>query len=731
VKADAARRAVRDVYLRRRQTVTGGFASATWIGKNAALVVVENTGGGTSLSHLDVDTRTVRSLAEWSGQGPPVIVRNAEITVAGQSHLKIECDGMKAWLSLADRSVSLVPPEQALRVWQRLDYLSLVRSVHEQLSPDGKWLASIQASNVVIRERGSDTSARRITSDGTPDLFWDIEAQRTRILSGRRFSYRSVTSWSPDSTTLLAYRRDIRDVFRIPVSHQLRELEHVEYLPFQKAGTTIDRIQPVFIDVASGALTPVRLTDVEDRYVQLLTWHPNGDEALIIVYTRELHSLEIFAADRRTGQTRLLLAERSETFLKIFHDAVMGGEHGFRVLPDGSGFLWISACSGWNHLYRYDDSGRLIARLTDGDWPVHEIVHISKDHAYFTASPDTSRPYDVHVCRAPLERGAVQRLTHETGIHSPVFAPGGAAFLNTHSAVSRPTRTDLVAADGSWLREVSRMEISGLQAVGYVPPEEFQVKAADGVTDLWGVLYRPFDFDESRVYPVIHYVYGGPQTIETPRYFAMDPSMMQSMRLPWALAQIGYIVICLDARGTPGRSKAFHDEVCRNWNVGVVDQTAAVRQLCARHSWMDAERVGLLGHSWGGYFATAALLRSPDIYRTAACYAPAYDPKHSILYEPYLGLPATSPAAYEEADVVRHAARIERPLMMLVGTSDNHVYSTTLKMARALVEAGVDHELVVVPEGLHHFTGAEEEYLLMKLERWFGRHVRSWGGDAR
>ena len=616
--------------------------------------------------------------------------------------------------------------EPSARTWKRYDYLSMTLDVLERRSPDGEWFASIRNHNLLLRLAHSGAALdRQVTLDGTAECFWDIEALRFKILSGKRITFRAVDPWSPDSLTLLAYRRNIAGVFRMPRLDWLGPFEQVEFLPFHKVGTRLDRIEPAFVDVRSGRIVFVQLPEIEDRYIQLLCWHPDGTQALLAVYTRDLQRVEIYASHRETGAVRRLLTESAATFVKVQHEAIFSGEHGFRLLPDGSGFLWLSTRNGWNHLYHYNMSGALVRQLTVGEWPVYEIEHVGTDgFVYMTAAIDRSRPYDVHVCRVALEGGALEQLTRETGIHAPLFSPNGQVFLDTHSTVDRPTRTDLLKADGTLLRTISQMDISRLKALGYTPAEEFTVKAADGVTDLWGVLYKPFNFDRSRSYPVIEYIYGGPQAIETPRFFAVDESMLTTVRIPWALAHLGYIVVCLDARGTPGRSKAFHDAVCGDFTVGVPDHAAAIQQLCERNPWMDARRVGIMGHSWGGYFSTCALMQAPDTYHAAVSSAPSYDPWEAIYYEPYLNLPLKNRAPYEKADLIRQASKVKGRLMIVVGTSDHFILASAMKMTRALIERGVDHDFVAVPQGFHQFSGVEEDYFLMKLTSWFERHVK-------
>jgi dipeptidyl-peptidase 4 len=737
-------------YLQRSRLVAGGFVAPNWTrdgkgllfaqgGPGDGAIVKVDLGAGTASPVLDVaSVRT--ALAGASGHEPPY--RGLPFTgfqedEDGRIRFVYEED---TWLVDPDtselkRGPAIDPLMQSLgwspnadlkpRRWSRVDYLSLTLPVPEQRSPSGEWFASIRDGNIVLRSaRGTTASERLLTHDASPECYWDIEAERLKDLSGRRFAFRAVNPWSPDSLTLLACRRDTSGVFRAARIDWLVAFEQVTYFARAKAGGKLDRLQAFFVDVRSGNLTPARLPALAEHYLQFLAWHPGGNEALLIAYSRDFRVVTIFAAHRETGVVRELLRESSRTFVKIWHSAIFSGEHGFHLLPDGSGFLWLSTRDGWNHLYHYDMTGNLLGQLTSGDWPVHEIAHIADARVYFTGSIDRARPYDVHVCRVPLQGGSVEQLTRDKGIHSPTFAPTGQAFLDSHSAVDRPTRTDLVKADGTRLRVLSEMDISRLEAIGYRPPEEFTVKAADGATDVWGVLYKPIDFDPSCSYPVIEYIYGGPQTIETPRFFAVEKRMMRSVNVPWALAHLGYIVVCLDGRGTPGRSKAFHDVICGNWTAGIDDHIRAMDQLCQRHDWMDARRVGIYGHSWGGYFATAALIRAPDTYYAGVAYAPGYDPWDSILYEPYLGLPCHNRAAYESADLVRHATGLRRPLLIAVGTSDLN-FNSSMKMTRALIDAGIDHELVVVPGAFHHFSGTEEDYLLSKLTAWFDRHVRS------
>jgi dipeptidyl aminopeptidase/acylaminoacyl peptidase len=733
--------AVYKAYLDRHEFVSGGSLPPNWTHDGTGVWYAEGAPENTVILRTDLKTgetaplfnvAAVRAaLAAATGHEPPYHgLPFIRFTAVKAGRGEFDYDGTRWQIDLATSQIERVEQggiaQHAMpRLWSRYDYLSWTGEVREQLSPDGAWFASVRENNLVLRST-HDGLEQPLTTCGTVECFWDIEAQRLKLLKDWRTTVGAISPWSHDSLTLLAYQRDLTGVFRLPRINWLKPFEAVDYVPFQKAGARLDRVRPVFIDIRSGRQTPVALESIEDRYIQLLAWHPNGKEALIIVYTRDFKLVDIVVAERESGVARTLLTESAASFVRIQHDAMYFGQHGFWMLPNGSGFLWMSSRDGWDHLYRYDWSGHLLGQLTCGAWPVHDVAYIGSDGwVYCMAATDVARPYDIHVCRVPLNGGKVEQLTSEKGIHAAAFAPHGQAFLDTHSAVDRPTRTDLVRADGAPVRVLSTMDISRLKGVGYTPPEQFTVKAADGLTELWGVLYKPFDFDPARNYPVIESIYSGPQSIWTQHSFSVH-SDLKFLNLPWALAQLGYIVVCLDARGTPGRSKAFHDVVYGNWTAGVMDHASAIDQLCARHRWMDANRVGICGGSWGGYFSTCALIQAPDTYHAAVSYAPGYDLWNSILCEPYLDLPQRNRVAYDAADLMRYADKVKGKLMIVIGTSDQGCMSSAIKMTRALIDRGIDHEFVAIPQAGHGFvTSADRSYFLMKLTGWFDRHVKN------
>jgi dipeptidyl aminopeptidase/acylaminoacyl peptidase len=296
-----------------------------------------------------------------------------------------------------------------------------------------------------------------------------------------------------------------------------------------------------------------------------------------------------------------------------------------------------------------------------------------------------------------LEGREFKRLTEGTGSHSVRISPSKDYFLDTHSTVSRPPVTELRKADGTLVDTVCRADTRELDKIGWTPPEEFTVKADDGKTDLYGVLYNPYDFNPQKKYPAIDFIYGGPAHAQVPRSFVEGA-------WPRALAQAGFCVFVVDNRGTPGRSKAFHDAAFRNFGrFEIADHVAALKQLAATRPYIDTTRVGIYGGSWGGYFTLRAMLTAPEVYRAGVSFFPVADLfDHIPVAERTMGLPTDNPQGYEQASNLRLAEKLQGELLLIGGTSDiNAPMTAVMKMADALIKAGKQFRMLVIPEQNH------------------------------
>lgn len=602
----------------------------------------------------------------------------------------------------------------------------------EARSPDGRWFASVKGGNIMLRSPADDRVVP-LTVDGMPDFAWDIEAPRLELLAGMEVRGHSLDAWSPESTRLFALKVDRRAVPDLPFIRYLKREEELCSIKVQRAGGPMDIAHPHVIDVLAKRCRPLGLGDTEDQFFLLIGWLPDGSEVLFARYSRDFKTVDVLAAHALDGSIRTILSDSAPTFVAIQHDVIYGGNAHATLLPDGSGLIWRSARSGWNHLYLYTLAGALGRPLTQGEFPVIEVVAIDGESGwvYFTAHIDQRRPYDTHLCRVKLTGGDIERLTPLDGQNVIAFAPLKKTFTALNSRPDRPFRTDFHACDGKHLANVQCADVTALEALGHVVSDEFEVTAADGETRLWGVMHKPADFDPRKSYPVIDHLYAGPQVSMVARHFGLGEECHR--QLDRALAQLGYIVISVDARGTPERSKAFQDVVYRNWGRHEIpDHVAALQQLGRRHPFIDLDRVGVWGHSWGGYFTIRALTQAPQTFHVGVASAAGADPYDMFIYEPYLDLPARSKSAYDYATLYPYASRIQGKLMLVAGTSDPLNHSSALKMVHSLIEAGVDHELVVLPEGYHGFLGGkQEEYFVSRLVGHFERHLKPRKASAR
>ncbi|USX53810.1 DPP IV N-terminal domain-containing protein [Lentzea sp. HUAS12] len=600
-------------------------------------------------------------------------------------------------------------PREFLRTLPMVDPMK----VRELVSPDGDLFVSTEGGNVVLRS-AADGRSVPLTADGTPEHEYRFDlVDPSMAMLGMAFP---VCNWSPDGSRLAVHRVDNRGVYQNPQVHQLkREAEVVlRYDPL--AGGKLERTTLHVLDVHGGAPVELDLGDTTDTYPVHAAWLPDGTALVVFVLSRDCRRAEVLLADARTGATRSLFVEEGDTFLRIHHDVYFGKKIGLFLTPDGTRLLWLSERSGWKHLYQYDLDGNLVGQLTDGDWPVDYACRIDGEHVYFTAHLDQARPYDLHLARVPLVGGEVEHLTEHAGKHSVMFSPDGAVFVDTWSTPAEAPRSVLRRNDGALLCELSTADVSRLE---WTPPREFTATAADGRTELWGTMFFPADFDEARTYPLVEYVYGGPQIAVVPRAFhdVFTPRAQ-------ALAQLGFVTFVVDGRGTPERSKAFHDVVHRDWAGALVpDHATVVEQLKARHSFLSEAPVGVIGHSWGGYSAFRLAAERPDVYTAAVSSASGFDPYSSVLYECYLGFPQTDADAYRDAAVYPLAERMSAEFMLLCGTIDHSTWSNNVTMSEALIRARKQHEFVVLPGQPHSYDAAHNSYYWRKVSDFFRTHL--------
>lgn len=569
-------------------------------------------------------------------------------------------------------------------------------------SRDGQQFVFLQENNLWLGN-SVNQQIERLTDDGIKDYAWNIPA----------------SAWSPDGAKLFVKKTDGRKVHHLPVINYSKPTEEVEWSIYAKAGGALEIPELYVFDVTSERQVKIDVGNNPEQYIFPLGWRPDGSEVIFMRMNRQGSILELLAANPSTGTSRVILVEQQKTFVGGLDFIIEKWARQFTLLKDGNRFIWMSERDGWKHLYLYDMNGKLIRRLTEGSFPVLQVVRADEKggFVYFSANAE-SNLYYTNLYRVNFEGKKFKRLTEASGRHEFQFSPSGKYFLDFHSSTERPPSAELRSDDGRLLQVLRTADTSRLKNIGWNPPENFIVKAADSSTDLYGILYKPFDFDPNKKYPVIEFIYGGPLMTVVSNGFTPGTTLAMQAQ---ALAQLGYITFLVDGRGTTERSKAFQDAVYGNiGKYEIPDHVATLKQLAEKRPYMDLKRVGIYGHSWGGYFAVRAMLMAPDVYRAGIASAPGELTEGAEVNEPYMGLPQDNKVGYEFGTNTNFAGNLKGKLLFIHGTSDiSAPLSTTVRMIDALIKAGKPYDLVLLPQQAHHFQGTSEKYANEAIRRYF------------
>ncbi|MCB5177983.1 S9 family peptidase [Streptomyces antimicrobicus] len=581
-------------------------------------------------------------------------------------------------------------------------------------SPDGKTAVYRHGHDLWARSL-TDGRQWALTSDGAADHAYgpgpDCTSNTTLLRKIGLPHLPPAVSWSPDSTKVLAHRTDEREVRRTHLVEARPADGGAPLTRTQRYAYPGDEAVPlaelVVLDVATGAVVraqgePLLMSQMSPITTRWAWWAPDGSAVYYLARPRDLRTLSLHRLDPHTGEVTTVLSESGSTRVEpnqwAYEPPIV------RVLTDE--VLWYSQRDGWGHLYRYDlRTGRLLGQVTSGEWAVRQILHVDEDErvVHFTAVGLVAEdPYRRTVCTAALDGSGFTRLTDDALDHVVTVAPRQDYFIDSASTVDTPPVTTVRDWTGRVVAELERADISKLTATGWSAPERFRVKAADGVTDLYGVLHHPRGFDPAGRYPVVDNLYPGPQVTRVAPSF--DPGGMGLDAEP--LAALGFAVIALDGRGTPGRSKAFHDAssgaLARAGHLD--DHVAALRQLAATRPWMDLDRVGVLGHSGGGFAAARAMLDHPEVYKAGVALAGSHDARYfnQGFVETYDG--ADNPEAWARTSNTDLADRLQGKLLLVHGEMDDQVHPhLTLRLADRLIAADKDFELLIVPGAEHTF----------------------------
>ena len=619
-------------------------------------------------------------------------------------------------------------------VCEAADSGSAARSAprNSSVSPDGRWAVFIREHNLWAQDLTSGQETR-LTSDGVEDFGYATDN------AGWTHSDRPVVTWSPDSRQIATFQHDgrgVRDMHLVSTNVGSPRLSSWKYpLP---GDSVVFRISRVIINQGpDGRPRVVRLQMPPDAHRSTVSdhiacggaicdaqWYPDGSHLAFISSSRDHKSAWLRIASAQTGEVRTVLEEHSETQIG---DASLT-ENLWRVLPASNELIWWSQRDNWIHLYLYDlTTGRLKNRITTGEGNVNEIVRIDERARmiYFLgAGKEQGRdPYFQHLYRIRFDGRRETLLTPENANHVISLSPDGKYFVDTYSTPDTPPVTVLRDMNGKVRQTLERADVSRLLATGWKPPTPIRMKGRDGSTDIYGLLYTPSTLDSTKKYPIINRIYPGPQagSVGT-RSFSPARSDNQ------AIAELGFVVVEIDGMGTPGRSKEFHDAYYGDMGDNTLpDQIAGMKQLAERYPFIDIDKVGIWGHSGGGFATAAAMFRHPDFFDVGVSQSGNHDNRNyeDDWGERYQGLLEANGPSDNYADEANqmHAERLQGKLLLAHGAMDDNVppYNTTL-VVDALIKAGKDFDLIMFPHARHGY-GPDNNYMVRRRWDYFVRHL--------
>jgi dipeptidyl aminopeptidase/acylaminoacyl peptidase len=555
---------------------------------------------------------------------------------------------------------------------------------HESKSPDGKSTAIVKDFNLVVRR--SDGTEVKLTSDGTAKNLYGIP------------------SWSPDSKTVVAFRIEPAEA---------HDEYHLESTPRGGAPRAVLRTRKYTLpgdkytsyqlwtfDVDSQKPTKVDSPTIDFYGPPKIRWREDGKHFLYHQTDRGHQRFRIYEVDSHNGETRTVYDEQAKTFIDTTYDSFIYYTKG------NAEILFASERDGWKHLYLINAETGNVKPITSGPWVMRGVTRVDEDkrQIWFRGCGKNAGedPYLIHYYRVNFDGTGLVALTEGNGTHTVQYSPDQKYLIDMYSRVDAPPAHNLRrVADGSLACKLEEGDITELKERGWEAPEVFVAKGRDGTTDIWGIISRPPNFDPNKKYPVIEYIYAGPHDSYVPKAFS-------SARRWASLNDLGFIVVQMDGMGTANRSKAFHDVCWHNLgDAGFPDRILWHQAVAKKYPYYDISRVGIYGSSAGGQNAAGAVIFHPEFYKVAVAACGCHDNRmdKSSWNEQWMGYPVGP--QYAESSNIEHARNLQGKLQLVVGELDMNVPpENTYRLADALIKAGKDFDLIVIP-GAGHGSGGQ------------------------
>ena len=599
----------------------------------------------------------------------------------------------------------------------------------------------------LVNEEDSTIVETAITKDGVQNFGWHSDGGETNVDAEKNKNKRKPVFgyWSENSKQLAIVKVDNRKVKDLWVINSIADprptLETYKYwMPGEKEAP-VDHL--MIVDMVNYTNKEINVSQYKDQDIAMwnksaavnsrddefrpMIWLGTNDQLYLARTSRDLKKIDQCVVNTITGEIKVLVAESMNTSIEIKKP---------ELIKNGAELIEWSERDGWAHLYLYDGLGKLKNQITQGAWHVEEVIGVdeTKRVVYFTANGKESLagggkedPYYMHLYKINLDGTGLQLLNAGNFDHSVSLNDNNSYFVNNASRVNTTPVSTLHSADGRKIMDLETADLRSLFATGYKFPETFKVKADDGITDLYGVMYKPYDFDSTKKYPIIEYVYPGPQTESVNKTFSKGMDRIDR------LAQLGFVVVTMGNRGGhPARSKWYHNYGYGNLrDYGLADKKATVEQLADRFTFIDRNKVGIHGHSGGGFMSTAAMLVYPDIFKVAVSNAGNHDnsvynrwwsEKHHGVKENISDKGDTT-FSYMIDKNPDLAKNLKGKLLLIHGEIDNNVHpANTLRVVNALIKANKRFDMLILPTQRHGF-GDMNEYWFWRTADYFSKYL--------
>ncbi len=673
-----------------------------WIGKSSRFWYIRYTPQGKTYMLVDAQKKTRTALFDhmklaekWSEAiGKAIDVEQISLpnlrVSTNLDTLRFTSSGFK-WIYLQQKDSLIKEGKQTTakdEYWGKVD---TEREGKPVVSPDKKQSAFVRDNNLYIKNLETGLE-KALSTDGTQADY-----------------YSAYPYWSPNSQKLAVSRihgAGTRQMYLIessPTDQLQPKLHSHDYV---KPGDVLPMRTPVIFDVTTGDQKVIS-TDLCPNQMDIrgFDWLPDN-KSVMFEYNQRGHKLyRVLEISAETGKVRTLIEETSKTFVNY-------GRYFRQNLNKTNEIIWMSERDNWNHLYLYDRlSGTVKNKITKGEWYVREVLIVDekKREIIFSANGmvPNEDPYLIRYYRIGFDGKGLTCLTPEEGMHQAWFSDDKKYLVDVYSLVNKaPVAVLRNAWDGKIIMQLEKADISELLKTGWTAPEPFVAKGRDGKTDIWGIIYRPTNFDPNKKYPVIEYIYSGPGNQYVPKTFIANNRNLS------AIAELGFILVQMDGMGTSFRSKAFEEIIYKNLkDAGFADRIAWTKAVGAKYPYMDIDRVGIFGASAGGQEAMGAVLFHPEHYKAAYAACGCHDNRMDKIWwnEQWMGYPVDK--SYEESSNVVNAHLLTRPLMLVVGEMDDNVDpSSTYQVCNALIKANKDFEQVVLPSVGHTMGGDYGEH---------------------